>query len=151
MFFSSWIENLTIIRPTNIFGKSQMKSHAKFWESHVIPDLLTKIAEAQDAIEVFWDGSQIRNFIHVDDINEFLLQILSLEWQYFFNLRSDILLSIGELAHELIEFSRKQVKIKFLPEFMKYEQMKICNFNTSYIESFGFRKVVDSIGSWLLK
>lgn len=149
MFFSSWISNLTIIRPTNIFWQSQMKSHAKFGESHVIPDLLTKIEQAESSIEVFGDGSQIRNFLHVDDITEFLIKILDLEGQYFLNLRSDILITIWQLAEELIRFSKKDISIAYLPEFMRYEQMRINNFPLGTIETLGFKNAIKSISDGL--
>lgn len=113
-----------------------MKSHAKFGESHVIPDLLTKIESTETEIEVFGDGSQIRNFLHVDDITEFLTHILEIEGQHFFNLRSDILISIENLARELIEFTKKDISIRFLPDFMKYEQMRIKNFDTMEIQKY---------------
>ncbi len=151
MFFISWISNLTIIRPTNIFGQSQMKSHSKFGESHVIPDLLTKIEQAKNEIEVFGDGTQIRNFLHVDDINEFLIKILDLHGQYFFNLRSEILVSINELAFELIKFTGKNLSIKFLPEFMKYEQMRIQNFDIKSIQQFGFVSNINMLSEGLKK
>ncbi len=149
MFFSSWVKHLTIIRPTNIFWQSQMKSHAKFGESHVIPDLLTKIESTETEIEVFGDGSQIRNFLHVDDITEFLTHILEIEGQHFFNLRSDILISIENLARELIEFTKKDISIRFLPDFMKYEQMRIKNFDTMEIQKYWFSSKIGSISSWL--
>lgn len=149
MFFSSWIDNLIVIRPTNIFWKSQIKSHLKFGESHVIPDLLIKIDRASEGIEVFGDGKQIRNFLHVDDIIDFLLAILALEWQHFFNLRSSILISIGDLAEELIRFSKKNLSIHYLPEFMKYEQMNIENFDLEIPRTLWFSPSVDSIAYWL--
>lgn len=149
MFFSSWIENLIVIRPTNIFWKSQIKNHSKFGESHVIPDLLIKISTASEWIEVFGDGKQIRNFLHVEDIIEFLLLILSFEGQYYLNLRSDILISIGMLAEELIQFSQKTLHIDYLPEFMKYEQMNIENFDIEIPRALWFAPRIDSIKYWL--
>ena len=66
MFFTSWVSNLIIIRPTNIFGQSQMKSHKKFGESHVIPDLLTKIEQANSEIEVFGNGTSFMLMISMN-------------------------------------------------------------------------------------
>lgn len=145
MFFCSWVKNLTIIRPTNIFGQSQIKSHSKFGESHVIPDVLTKIEWASSEIEVFGDGSQVRNFIHVNDINRFLLKILDLTWHHFFNLRSNILITIGSLAQELIDFSKKDLTIRYLPEFMRYEQMRIQNFDITEIQDRWFSPQIETI------
>ena len=79
LFFANWIKNLMVIRPTNIFGKSQMRMHEKFGESHVIPDLQRKIEIALDEIEVFGDGSQVRNFIHVQDVVRFVVKNMAAE------------------------------------------------------------------------
>lgn len=149
MFFSSWIENLLIIRPTNVFWKSQMRCHERFWESHVIPDLIKKIDISNWEIEVFGDWTQIRNFIHVKDIIDFLILQLSFEWQKFINLRSEILISIWELTKELINISWKNITIKYKTEFMKYEQMKISNFDISIPESIWYKSKIKSIKEWL--
>jgi len=130
-FFWSWMKNLLVIRPTNVFWKSQMRCHERFWESHVIPDLIKKIEISNNEIEIFWDWSQIRNFIHVKDIIDFLIKQLDFKWQNYLNLRSEILITIWELTSELIEISWKNLKEKYLTEYMKYEKMQINNFDIS--------------------
>ncbi len=145
LFFANWIKNLMVIRPTNIFGKSQMRMHEKFGESHVIPDLQRKIEIALDEIEVFGDGSQVRNFIHVQDVVRFVVKNMAAEWHHYCNLRSNILISIGDLAKELIRISGKPVKVKFLKEYMKYELIKMVNFDISELEKFWYTTHVDSL------
>jgi len=148
-FFEGIVENLVVIRPTNIFGKNQIKSHEKVWESHVIPDLLHKISLADKNIEVFGDWSQIRNFVHVIDLCKFLVNIFWLKWKHYFNLRSEILITIWELSKELIEFAWKNLDIVYNTDYMKYEKFKIHNFDMSYPMRFGFINKFSSIVEWL--
>lgn len=148
-FFEWIVNNLVVIRPTNIFGKNQIKTHKKIWESHVIPDLLHKISIAEESIEVFGDGSQIRNFVHILDICDFIPKTFNLQWMNYFNLRSNILITISELAQELIIFSGKKLTIKYNIEFMKYEKFKIYNFDMWYPIQNWFLNKLNSISMGL--
>ncbi|CAG1769814.1 partial dTDP-4-oxo-6-deoxy-D-allose reductase, partial [uncultured bacterium] len=67
--FSNVFEHFTVIRPTNVFGKRQIRTHDQFGESHVIPDLMKKIQES-DIVDVLGDGTQRRNFVLVQDLVE---------------------------------------------------------------------------------
>jgi UDP-glucose 4-epimerase len=141
-------EHVTVLRPTNIFGKYQLRRHANVGESHVIPDLLMKISQSEE-LEVLGDGSQIRNFIHVGDVTRFVTRILELSGKNFFNVRSEITLSIQQLANALIEFRCKEMSIKYLPEFLKYELFQITNFEVDIPRRFGFDVEVGSIAQGL--
>jgi nucleoside-diphosphate-sugar epimerase len=90
---------------------------------------LHKISLAESSIEVFGDGSQIRNFVHVVDLCNFLPKVFDIKGKHYFNLRSNILITIGELAKELIIFSGKDLVIKYNTDYMKYEKFRIENFD----------------------
>jgi len=147
-YFESRFKNLMVIRPTNLFGKNQLRRHEGYGESHVIPDLLKKIDSSND-LEVFGDGSQIRNFLHVSDVVDFVITNLGFEgWQYF-NLRSNNTISIKLLVEELLEYRNKPMTIQFKPEFLKYEILKIRNFDISVPLSKGFKASVSSVKAGL--
>lgn len=57
----------TVIRPFNAFGPGE-EAGEKVGESHVIPDLIKKVLDGQDPLEILGDGSQTRCFTHVRDI-----------------------------------------------------------------------------------
>lgn len=147
-FFESNIENLTVIRPTNIFGKNQVKTHEKVGESHVIPDLMAKM-QASSQVEVFGDGSQIRNFVHVMDLVRFVRANLKLQGRHYFNLRSEITLKISELVVELANFLGIKVDLTYLPEYMKFEKMKIENFDMAIPQQYGWAPIINDIESGL--
>lgn len=54
-----------VLRPTNVYGPND---DYEFATSHVIPALIRKCVERWDPIEVWGDGSEIRDAIYVDDM-----------------------------------------------------------------------------------
>lgn len=137
-------DNFIIVRPTNIFGKNQCRRHKQYGESHVIPDLLKKI-EKEPFLEVFGDGTQIRNFVHVSDICEFVINNLNVTGRHYFNLRSNITISIGELARELLQYARSNKEIVYKKEYMKYEVSKISEFDMTVPVKRGWAQKITSI------
>jgi UDP-glucose 4-epimerase len=142
-------KHFTVIRPTNVFGKRQTRTHDQVGESHVIPDLMKKIQE-NDIVEVLGDGTQLRNFVHVQDIVEFVVRNLNLDGRHYFNLRSDITITIGQLARELSIFMNRNVRFRFDPSFMKLETFKIQNFDLAIPSEFGwsprFQSITEGLG-----
>jgi UDP-glucose 4-epimerase len=139
---------LTVVRPTNIFGCSQVRLHSRFGESHVIPDLLAKI-EGADAVEVFGDGSQMRNFVHVRDVCRFVECNLSGDGNRYFNLRSSITLTISQLVDLLAAHCGKTVEVTYRPEYMKLERSPIIEFDMGVPSRFGWSESVSSISEGL--
>ncbi|MHB8618292.1 MAG: NAD-dependent epimerase/dehydratase family protein [Chloroflexota bacterium] len=146
--FTTRIPNCLVIRPTNVFGKSQRRRHEGVGESHVIPDLLKKIDE-EEIVEVLGDGSQVRNFVHVRDLCDFVTRNLSLTGTHYFNIRSDITITIRELVNELLLFKGRSLPTSFQPRFMRYEAFHIRDFDLSLPQSYGWQPSVKSIGEGL--
>ena len=65
--------NIIVIRPANIYGP-----HDDFeWEtSHVIPALIRKVVERHQPIEVWGDGTDIKDLIYIDDFIEGILMAM---------------------------------------------------------------------------
>lgn len=148
--FSQGMPDCMIIRPTNLFGKAQRRKHQIVGESHVIPDLLRKIESGED-LHVFGDGTQVRNFLHVNDVCEFVVSNLAFSGQCFFNLRSDITITIAQLAKILIEFSGREINITFDPSYMSYELFRITNFDLTVPAHYGWNPKVQTIQAGLLR
>lgn len=130
-------EHLIVVRPTNVFGKRQTRTHDQVGESHVIPDLMKKIQENEE-VEVMGDGTQRRNFVHVQDIVEFVAKNIKLEGRHYCNLRSANTITIAELAHELAVFMGRDVVFKFDPSFMKLETFRIQDFDVTHEVKLGW-------------
>jgi GDP-L-fucose synthase len=56
-----------VLRPTNVYGPDD---DFEFATSHVIPALMRKIVERWNPLEVWGDGSEVRDAIYVDDMVE---------------------------------------------------------------------------------
>lgn len=147
-YFENIIKHLCVIRPTNIFGKKQIKTHSRVGESHVIPDLLHKI-DNEKILYVMGDGSQIRNFVHVLDIVNFVIKNIKFEGKMYMNLRSKITITISNLVKELMRYKKKDMSIVYQREFMQYEKFKIRDFDMGPAEKFGWMPKYDSIANGL--
>ena len=86
--------------PTNLYGPND---NYDLDNSHVLPALLRKFHEAKNAgaesVEIWGDGSALREFMHVDDLAAacvFLLE--SYDEKQFVNIGTGEEVSIGELA-----------------------------------------------------
>ena len=123
-------EKLHIIRITNIFGKSQINKFIKYGESHVIPDMFNKIERDSDKIEVWGDGTQTRNFLHVSDLCKYLVGFINDHSTLikYYNVCSSITISISDLVKELLKFLNKNKKIVYNNSYMQYENIRISHF-----------------------
>jgi len=99
----------TVIRPFNCIGigetraihdKDVMSGNIKLAMSHVIPDLVQKIAKGQDPLHILGQGNQIRHYTHGRDIARGI--VLSLEHKNAinndFNISTEISTTVLELA-----------------------------------------------------
>jgi nucleoside-diphosphate-sugar epimerase len=141
-------EEFVVVRPTNVFGPGQRRRGLRVGESHVIPDLLHKIRFGSQ-LEVLGDGTQRRNFIHVSDVVRFLTAVLKKPERGWFNLRSEIQLSIGALAEELLKITGSRRRIVYLPDYLRYEPRPIEAFDLSGPLSIGWRPIVSSLAEGL--
>lgn len=71
--YASKIKNpmkTVVVRPANVYGPYDDFE----WEtSHVIPALIRKVVERHDPVEVWGDGSDIKDLIYIDDFIEGML------------------------------------------------------------------------------
>ncbi len=139
-----------IIRPTNLFGSNQGRRSHQVGESHVIPDLLYKIQHSTNGVlEVLGSGAQIRNFLHVEDAARGLLYLIKTPARGWFNMRSKLYLSIGELAQQLIALSGQSLQIDFNTEFQKFEPAPLKPFLSNGLEALGWTPHVESLAQGL--
>ena len=96
------------LRYFNIFGKGQTGSYAG-----VITKFLEKIF-LNEELDIFGDGKQTRDFIHVYDIAEINLIAMQSDIDFgFFNIGAGTAISINDLAKTMIELSNKKLKINY--------------------------------------
>jgi GDP-L-fucose synthase len=63
-----------VLRPTNVYGPND---DFEFATSHVIPAIIRKVVERWDPLEIWGDGSEVRDAIYVDDMVDAMVQAVN--------------------------------------------------------------------------
>ena len=134
---SSMIEygqkNCSIVRPANVygpyddFGKNAM----------VIPALISK-GYHNDVIEVWGDGSQIRDFIYFEDVARGMIHMVENEVIKPVNLGSGTGIAIKEIAQIISDYFNKEIKWDLTKP--KGDMKRILNMERA--KSYGFKSEV---------
>ena len=99
----------TSIRIFNTFGERQTQ--------YVMVDLLRKLSENPDELEVLGDGEQSRSYCHVSDACRLFMRVAESDQTYgrAVNLTGEVMLSIRDLAGTLVELLnlRGRTRIRF--------------------------------------
>ena len=98
-------ENISIVRPANIYGPND--NFGK--NSMVIPALIKKGCE-DDVINVWGDGSPIRDFIYAEDVARGMLHMVENEHNDTVNLGSGEGVKISDIANTIGKHFDKEVK-----------------------------------------
>ena len=86
--------------------------------------MLNKI-DTSNVLEVWGDGTQQRNFLHVKNLCVYLMGFLKDKGDSVNNICSSITLSMTELALDLLKFRGKDMPILYDNSYMQYEKMFI--------------------------
>jgi GDP-L-fucose synthase len=139
----------SIIRPANVYGPYDNFDPKN---SMVVPSLIRKAAE-NDVIEVWGDGSSIRDFVHAKDVANGMLFAVENKITKPLNIGSGNGVTIKELAEIVAEYFNKP--IKWLTDKPSGDAKRIFSMERAY--SYGFKNevslkngVVDAI-EWFLK
>lgn len=97
-----------------------------------------KVAEAKDGgtIEVWGDGTAIRNYIYVDDLVEAVYILMQSDLQEPVNIGTEEYISVKELVDLVCEVAGKKVKIKWVSGPVGVQSR---NFSHKKIRSLGWR------------
>ena len=98
-------ENISIVRPANIYGPND--NFGK--NSMVIPSLIKKGYE-DDVINVWGDGSPIRDFIYCEDVAKGMVHMVQNKVNHTVNLGSGEGVKISDIANTIGRHFDKEVK-----------------------------------------
>lgn len=105
-------KKLYIVRPANIYGP-----YANFNDlnSMVVPSLIKKFCSGSDKVEIWGDGSPIRDFIYSYDVAKMMVDVVTNEILQPVNLGSGSGTSIKDLALTIQKspYLTKDIKIEF--------------------------------------
>ena len=137
-------ENISIVRPANIYGP-----HDNFGEnSMVIPSLIKKGVE-DDEINVWGDGTPIRDFIYSEDVARGMLHMVENEHNDTVNLGSGEGVKISDIANTIGKYFDKEVKYdKSKPNgdmkrLMSMRRAQELGFNPRVKLKDGIEKTID--------
>jgi GDP-L-fucose synthase len=130
-----------VLRPTNVYGPHD---DFEFATSHVIPALIRKVVERWNPLEVWGDGSEVRDAIYVDDMVEaMVLAAQKLESYETVNIGLGRGYSVNEILKLILELDGyTDARVKY--DGSKPTMIPIRLIDTAKAERvLGFRAKVD--------
>lgn len=100
-----------VLRHSNIYGPYDKFDLNK---SHVLGASINKVVNSKKEIQIWGDGTEMRDFLYVDDLMSFLKKYLKLKFKEKFlllNVGSGELISILNLVKTILKINNKQLKI----------------------------------------
>lgn len=127
--------NISIVRPANIYGPYD---NFNPFNSMVVPSLIKRIVEANEKVEVWGDGTPVRDLIYTEDVARGMLLAVEKEIgpDYPINLGSGMGISIRQLVETIVRVSGKNLEIIF--DITKPNGDKKRLFDTSRAKEIGF-------------
>jgi len=99
---------VTIVRPFSGYGADQALDYP-------FPAFIDRALRREDPFDVWGDGQQVRDFIHIDDIADAIVRLVELDVDGPVNLGTGIGTSFIELAHMVTEAAGYSPTIRTLP------------------------------------
>lgn len=115
----------SIVRPANVYGKYDNYNPVN---SMVVPSLIRKAYE-NDILEVWGDGSSIRDFIYADDVADGMIESVVKKVTEPINLGSGKGFSIKQIVEIIANISDKKLEIKWLTDKPNGDAIRIMNTN----------------------
>ena len=126
-------KNCSIVRPANVYGP-----YDNFGEwSMVVPSLIKK-AHENDVLEVWGDGSPIRDLIYAEDVARGMLHMVQHEVNEPVNLASGTGVTIKEVAEIVADIFKKEIKWDTSKPMGDMKRI----MSTTRAESYGFKPQV---------
>jgi GDP-L-fucose synthase len=126
----------SIVRPANVYGKFDNFNPVN---SMVVPSLIRK-AQENDFLEVWGDGSAVRDFIFADDVADAMMQCVEKQVTEPINLGSGLGYSIKDLVETIVATSGKDLQVKWLTDKPNGDAIRIMS--TTKAEKYGIKPSV---------
>ncbi len=128
--------------PANIYGPND-NFHPK--NSHVVPGLIRRFCDAvknkQKEVVIWGDGTAKRDFMYIDDCIDAMILLTEKQAQGTFNVSSQVLTSIKDLAFDIKNATGYEGIIKF--DSNKPAGQMQRKFDNSRINSLGWHHKID--------
>jgi len=138
---------VSIVRPANVYGAYDNFNPAN---AMVVPSLIRK-AQENDVLEVWGDGSPIRDFIHADDVALGMIFAVENQITQPINLGSGKGYSIKEVVDMVVKYADKPLEVKWLTDKPAGDKIRLFDmtraknhgFNTSVSLEEGIKKTTE--------
>ncbi len=124
---------IKVLRPANVYGKFD---NFNINGAMVIPSLIHKASLAKEKLDVFGDGTPIRDFIHAEDVAEGLIFSIVKDIEKPMNLGSGKGHSIFEIASLVVKHTNPDLEINWLGTDFVGDNIRIMDCTRS--KEFGF-------------
>lgn len=125
-------DRFSIVRPANVFGSYDNFNPAN---AMVIPSLIRK-AQENNILEVWGDGTPIRDFIYADDVAKGMIFAVENKITKPLNLGSGIGYTIKEVVDLVVKHSGKDLEVKWLSDKPNGDQKRLFDMSTA--KSYGW-------------
>jgi GDP-L-fucose synthase len=131
--------------PTNLYGPND---NFDIKTSHVIPAMIRKFHDAKinnsKNVELWGDGSPMREFMFVDDLSDAIFSICKNKMgSHIYNIGSGEEISISQLASLIKNITSYKGNVKWLKKMPNGTPRKLLNSNR--IKKFGWNAKTDII------
>ena len=128
-------KNYSIIRPANIYGPYDNFDRKN---SMVVPSLIRRALETENILEVWGDGSAIRDFVFCEDVARGMLHAVTNKISLPMNIGSGTGISIKELVEVIVKNLPKDNKVKIKWDTSKPSGDKIRVMSMERAKNSGF-------------
>lgn len=125
-------DRFSIVRPANVYGPYDNFNPTN---AMVIPSLIRK-ANENDVLDVFGDGTAIRDFIYADDVARGMIFAVENKITQPLNLGSGKKYTIGDVVNLVIKYSSRKNTIQYNPSGIKGDDIRL--FDMTRANSYGF-------------
>lgn len=156
-FYSRLLPNtkFTVIRHSNMYGP-----HDKFDldKSHVMGATINKVLTTPNkgCIEVWGDGSTIRDLLYIDDLLEFVNLAIEKQESNFeiYNVGSGEPVSVSKLVETVIDVSKKNLVVKYNKDKPSFKgglwlDYKKANKDFGWVPKTSLREGIEKTINWL--
>ena len=120
-----------VVRPANVYGPFD---HFAGDDAMVVPSLIRKLAESSGILEVWGDGSPVRDLVYSDDVACGMMQAAKCGRPGPFNLGCGVGYSIRELVETLVRVSGKEVEVKWLTDKPSGDACRLMDIGKAQFE-----------------
>lgn len=125
-------DRFSIVRPANVYGPYDNFNPAN---AMVVPSLIRK-ANENDTLDVFGDGTAIRDFIYADDVAKGMIFAVENKITQPLNLGSGKKHTIGDVVDLVIKYSSRNNTIQYNSSGVKGDDIRL--FDMTRANSYGF-------------